>query len=94
MVTRSFDAGALKTTNNRGLQPAMDHLIENAENPVPDLSSVSSTTGSARQPQGGEVPMDEDEDAEALRAVYGEGGSNQAEAEAKVCSVSFEIAIP
>lgn len=38
--------------------------------------------------------MDEDEDLEALRAVYGEGGSNQAEAGAKVCPVSFEIAIP
>ena len=67
----------------------MDHLIENAENPVPDLSSVSSTTSSTRPPQGGEDLMDEDEDLEALKVVHGKdgGGSNpgQAEAEAKVC---------
>lgn len=80
-------AGALKATNNRGLQPAMDHLIENESNPVPDLSSVSSTTTSTRPPGGGD-PMDEDEDLEALRAVYGTGADGstptQAEAEAKV----------
>lgn len=85
--THPLHAGALKATNNRGLQPAMDHILENEANPVPDLSSVSSTPGSTRPPQGGGDPMDEDEDLEALRAVYGEGGSNtgQAEAGAKVC---------
>lgn len=80
--------GALKATNNRGLQPAMDHLFENEGNPIPDLSPVSSTATST-QPAGGGDPMDED-DLEALRAVYGTGadGSNptQAEAEAKVRS--------
>jgi len=77
---------ALKATNNRGLQPAMDHLVENSENPVPDLSSVSSNTTSTRPAAGGD-PMDEDEDIEALRAVYGDGtggsGPGQSEAEAK-----------
>lgn len=74
--------GALKATNNRGLQPAMDHLLENSENPVPDLSSVSSAASST-QPR--EDAMDEDEDF-SLEAVYGKGGSNpgQDEAEAKV----------
>ena len=67
----------------------MDHLIENEGNPVPDLSSVSSTTTSTR-PAGGGDPTDEDEELEALKAVYygsGAGGSNptQAEAEAKLC---------
>ena len=80
-------AGALKATNNRGLQPALDHLVENLENPVPDLSSVTSTTSSAR-PQGGGDPMDEDDDLDAVRAVYGTGGSGsdpgQTGAEAKV----------
>ena len=79
--------GALKATSNRGLQPAMDHLIENEGKPVPDLSSVTSAA-SSRPPQGGGDPMDEDDDLEALRAVYGKdgGGSNldQTEAEAKV----------
>jgi len=84
--------GALKATNNRGLQPAMDHLIENEGKTVPDPSSVSSAEVSI-QPFGD--PMDEDEDLEALRAVYGTGGSGQAEAEAKVCDllpgVAFQI---
>jgi len=76
-------AGALKATNNRGLQPAMDHLVENEGNTVPDLSTVSSST----KPPGGGDPMDEDEDLEALRAVYGAGAkSGDGEAEAKVRS--------
>lgn len=86
-----YRAGALKATNNRGLQPAMDHLIENEGNPVPDLSSVSSTATSTRPPGGGD-PMDEDEDLEALRAVYGKtGGADSAvdEAEAKVRRSSY-----
>ena len=85
----SHVAGALKATNNRGLQPAMDHLVENEGNPVPDLTTVSSTASSTRPPGGGD-PMDEDEDLEALRAVYGTGASGsepgQGEAEAKVRS--------
>ncbi|KAH7335267.1 ubiquitin-related domain-containing protein [Rhizoctonia solani] len=56
---------ALKATNNAGLQPAMDHILENEGKPVPDLSSV--TSASAPPPQGGE----DDEDMEALRAQYG-----------------------
>jgi hypothetical protein len=52
---------------------------------VPDLSSVSSTATSTR-PAGGGDPMDEDEDLEALRAVYGTGAVDLTlpEAEAKV----------
>ena len=75
--------GALKATSNRGLQPAMDHLVENEGKPVPDLSTVSSST----RPPGGGDPMDEDEDLEALKAVYGTGGSGPDDAEAKVRSV-------
>ncbi|KAI0074495.1 hypothetical protein K474DRAFT_1665336 [Panus rudis PR-1116 ss-1] len=71
---------ALKATNNRGLQPAMDHILENESKPVPDLSSVSSastqpTGGTGGAGAGGE-PMDEDEEElEALKAVYGKGGA-------------------
>ncbi|KAI8996496.1 ubiquitin-related domain-containing protein [Trametes punicea] len=78
---------ALKATGNRGLQPAMDFILENEGKPVPDLSSVSSSSaGSAPVPSGGE-PMDEDEDdIEALKAVYGKklavGGSGAAAAAA------------
>lgn len=53
---------------------------------MPDLSSVSATATSTR-PAGGGDPADED-DLEALRAVYGTGAggsdSAQSEAEAKV----------
>ena len=78
----STTPGALKATGNRGLQPAMDHLIENEGKPVPDLSSVSASSGSA--PSGGAGPMDvddeDDEDLAALKAVYGKkagaGGSD------------------
>ena len=74
----------------------MDHLIENEGNPVPDLSSVSST-GTSTQPPGGGDPMDEDEDLEALRAVYGTsaGGSGpaQVDGEAKVRRSSSAITI-
>lgn len=41
---------ALRATNNRGLQPAMDHLLENEGKPVPDLSAAP--------------PMDVDEEEE------------------------------
>ena len=69
----------------------MDHLIENEGNPVPDLSSVSSTAASTRPPGGGD-PMDEDEDLEALRAVYGKsGGSDPDEVGAKVRRSSYDV---
>lgn len=78
---------ALKATNNRGLQPAIDHLFQNEGNPVPDPSSASSTTGSSELPQCGAEPIGEDEDLEALRAIYGGGaggsGPGQAEEEAR-----------
>lgn len=92
---------ALKATGGRGLQPAMDHILQNEGNPVPDLSSVSSTgASSATSPtEGG--PMDEDdaEELEALKAVYGKAGSGAAaatadgEAEAKSikCSVCGKV---
>ena len=98
--------GALKATNNRGLQPAMDHLVDNEGKPVPDLSSVSSTETSTR-PAGGGDPMDEDEDLEALRAVYGSGANAsslaqaETDAEAKVrmsihssCASLLKVSFP
>ena len=55
-------AGALKATGNRGLQPAMDHVIENEGKPVPDMQGVSESKGPA--------PMDvDDEDEDAKMAA-------------------------
>jgi len=84
LLSMGFDPSrvewALKATGGRGLQPAMDHILENDGKPVPELSSVSSS--SALAPSGGE-PMDEDEDdQEALRAVYGKTGAAGAAAAA------------
>ena len=74
--------GAVKATGGRGLQPAMDHLLENEGNPVPDLGSVTNSASTA-QP----MDEDEDEDAETLRALTGQrgaSGSSGADQEAKV----------
>jgi len=75
-------SGAIKATGGRGLQPAMDHILENEGKPVPDLSAISSSaSGSSAQP----MDVDEDaEDAEALRALTGKAGSTATDAEAKV----------
>lgn len=75
--------GATKATGGRGLQPAMDHILENEGKPVPDLSSVSSS--SAPNPQAMDVDED-DEDAEALRSIAGKGpgGTSAADLEARV----------
>lgn len=64
--------GALKATNGAGLQPAMDHILENDGKPVPDLGSVTSAPSApSAQPEGGE----DDEDLAALRAQYGGGAA-------------------
>ncbi|KAJ7230668.1 ubiquitin-related domain-containing protein, partial [Mycena pura] len=57
---------ALKATGNRGLQSAMDHLIEHEGEPVPDLSGVSE---SASRPARDAMDVDDDEDAEALKSL-------------------------
>jgi UBX domain-containing protein 1/4 len=73
----------------------MDHILENEGKPVPDLSSVtSSSSGSGAQP----MDVDEDEeDAEALRALTGKSGiaaASGTDAEAKVhisCITDLEL---
>ncbi|RPD58953.1 hypothetical protein L226DRAFT_536479 [Lentinus tigrinus ALCF2SS1-7] len=110
LLSMGFDPArvewALKATGNRGLQPAMDHLVENEGKPIPDLSSVSSSSAPAPS-GGGPMDVDEDnEDLEALKAVYGknagdagagagEGSSAGGDAEAKsikcsVCGKTFK----
>lgn len=78
--------GALKATSNRGLQPAMDHLLENQDKPIPDLTDVPSAATSAGGPSN--AVDEDDEDVEALKAVYGPaaGGSGQ-DLEAKVRNI-------
>jgi hypothetical protein len=42
--------GVLKATSNRGLQPAMDHILEHESDPVPDLSAAFTSAGNAAGP--------------------------------------------
>lgn len=82
--------GALRATKNSGLQPAMDFLLEHSDDPIPDPSAQAQAAPSSVT--GGDAPMDEDdeEDAAALRAVYGTGAgaavAAAADVEAKVRS--------
>lgn len=73
-------AGALRATNNKGLQPAMDFILEHNDDPIPDFTSGAAATSSA-QPHGEPMNEDEDEDTAALRAAYGlrPGTANQAD---------------
>ncbi|KAG6331149.1 hypothetical protein ID866_7941 [Astraeus odoratus] len=81
---------ALRATGRRGLQPAMDHLLEHEGEPVPDpnaaaLSAPASGTGA--QPSAA-MDVDDEEDAEALRHLVGGGkaavaAASAGEAEAK-----------
>ena len=74
----SLMLGALKATGNRGLQPAMDHILEHEGQPIPDLGGVSEQAGSRA------MDVDnEDEDTEALRSL-GVAVENGNAVEAKV----------
>lgn len=58
--------GALKATGNRGLQPAMDHILEYESHPVPDLGGVTESSGASAR---NAMDVDDDEDAEALKSL-------------------------
>lgn len=68
LLSMGFDSArvewALKATGNRGLQPAMDHILEHEGQPVPDLSAVTEKAGSSSAPMDVD---DDDEDTQALR---------------------------
>lgn len=77
LIFLSFYLGALKATGNRGLQPAMDHILEHEAQPIPDLGGVSEQASSSG-------PMDvDDEDAEALKSL-GVVAGNAVEAKVRV----------
>ncbi|KAF8956939.1 ubiquitin-related domain-containing protein [Flammula alnicola] len=79
---------ALKATGNRGLQPAMDHILEHEGQPVPDLVGVNEQPSSG---SGGAMDVDEDdEDAEALKSLGALKG-NAVEAKSIKCSECGKI---
>ncbi|EAU90430.1 DNA-binding protein [Coprinopsis cinerea okayama7 len=81
LLSMGFDPArvewALKATGNRGLQPAMDHILENEGKPVPELGDVKESTG------GSSNAMDVDEDEEDREALESLGVAKFANVEAK-----------
>ncbi|EIM80332.1 uncharacterized protein STEHIDRAFT_105379 [Stereum hirsutum FP-91666 SS1] len=94
LVSMGFDPAriewALRATKNSGLQPAMDFLLEHSDDPIPDPSAQAQAAPSSVT--GGDAPMDEDdeEDAAALRAVYGTGAGAAVAAAADVEAKSIK----
>jgi hypothetical protein len=82
LLVVSLDAltGALKATGNRGLQPAMDHILEHEGQPVPDLGGVTESSSAGARDA---MDVDDNEDAEALKSL---GVAASGAVEAKVCS--------
>ncbi|KAF4569543.1 hypothetical protein EYR40_008520 [Pleurotus pulmonarius] len=91
LLSMGFDAArvewALKATGSRGLQPAMDHILEHEGQAVPDLSSVSASGSSSTQAHADDD--DDDEDAEALKSLGVAG--NAVEAKSIKCSLCGKI---
>ncbi|KAF9224164.1 hypothetical protein BS17DRAFT_780589 [Gyrodon lividus] len=90
LLSMGFDPSrvdwALRATSGKGLQPAMDHILEHEGAPVPDSSNASAGAASG----SGDQPMDvdeDDEDAEALRTLIKEGSGGDVEAKSIRCSV-------
>ncbi|KAJ3881561.1 ubiquitin-related domain-containing protein [Lentinula edodes] len=78
---------ALKATGNRGLQPAMDHILENESKPVPSVENISESSA----PASSAMDVDEDEEnAEALRSLGGVT-ANAVEAKSIKCSECGKI---
>ncbi|KAF8661293.1 hypothetical protein AX16_001392 [Volvariella volvacea WC 439] len=90
LLSMGFDPArvewALKATGNRGLQPAMDHILEHESDPVPDLGGVAE---SSRPRDSMDVDEDE-EDAQALRDL-GVAAAGAVEANSIKCSECGKI---
>jgi UBX domain-containing protein 1/4 len=62
-------AGALRATNNNGLQPAMDFILEHNDDPIPDSTSGTAAASSA-PPHSDPMAEDEDDDIAVLHSAY------------------------
>ncbi|KAI0290621.1 ubiquitin-related domain-containing protein [Russula brevipes] len=87
LISMGFDPArvewALRATNNKGLQPAMDFILEHNDDPIPDATSGASATSSAQHPSEPTGDGD-DEDAEVLRAAFGRSAASEAVSDAGV----------
>ncbi|KAK7437387.1 hypothetical protein VKT23_018632 [Stygiomarasmius scandens] len=92
LLSMGFDPArvewALKATGNRGLQPAMDHILENESKPVPSMDAVSESASASNS--GGAMDVDDDEDMEALQHL-GAAGAAAVEAKSIKCSQCGKI---
>jgi len=103
LISMGFDSSrvdwALKATNNRGLQPAMDYILENEGNPVPDPAAAATSTPSSGTSSGGggndmDVDNEDEDDLAALKAVYGPAAtssSGETEPKSIKCSLCGKI---
>ncbi|GLB41615.1 putative dna-binding protein [Lyophyllum shimeji] len=78
---------ALRATGNRGLQPAMDHILEHDGQPVPDLGTVTESKAGGARTDAMDV---DDEDADALQSL-GATATTEVEAKSIKCSECGKI---
>ncbi|KAF8638450.1 hypothetical protein AX17_002207 [Amanita inopinata Kibby_2008] len=93
LISMGFDSArvewALKATGNRGLQPAMDHILEHEGDPVPDLGSVNQAPASLPTATDA-IDVDDEGDLEALNSL-GVTAVNEIEAKSIKCSECGKI---
>ncbi|KAI6116766.1 ubiquitin-related domain-containing protein [Pisolithus croceorrhizus] len=89
LLSMGFDPSrvdwALRATSHRGLQPAMDHLLEHEGEPIPDASASGGSSLASEITSQSTPAMDvdgDDDDAEALRHLIGKKGPVSAAATA------------
>lgn len=88
---------AIRETKGAGLQPALDFLVAHTDDPVPDPAAPSSTAASGSTNTGGDaMDVEEDEETQALKEMYGKGAAGEAvssgeQIEAKVFERAFSI---
>ncbi|KAG9027639.1 hypothetical protein FS837_004197, partial [Tulasnella sp. UAMH 9824] len=82
---------ALKSTGNRGLQAALDFLVENEDKPVPsDLGAVQEQKPPANAAAG--ANEEDDDDAAALQAALGMSMSTTSAVEGSTSGEGGEVA--
>lgn len=67
---------AIRQTKGAGLQPALDFLFAHADEPVPDPAAASSTDAGTTAGTGNDaMDVEEDEETQALKEMYGKGAA-------------------
>jgi hypothetical protein len=74
---------AIRATKGRGLQPAMDHLLEHDGEPVPASGDGSGTSST------GAPPIDVDDDQDDAAALGAEEGAEAKSIKCTICNKTF-----